>query len=139
MRGPRLSVILAYPSGTRTAPIGTLSQKIHCQARPSVTAPPTTGPPTTARPVSAVNTPSAAPRRAAATAPASSATAAGMTSAEPAPCTVRATMSVPVSGASAQTTEASVNTPSPAANVRRRPNRSPAAAPVISSTAKVKV
>ena len=43
-------------SGTSTRPMGTLSQKIHCQAMPSTTAPPTTGPNATARP------PIAAPR-----------------------------------------------------------------------------
>ena len=48
-------------------------------------------------------------------------------------------MSRPVSGASAQATEASVNKPSPAANVRRRPNRLPTAAPVMSSTANARL
>ena len=33
-------------------PIGTLTQKIQCQSRPSVTAPPTSGPRATARPAS---------------------------------------------------------------------------------------
>ena len=44
-------------------PSGTLSQKIHSQAMPSVTAPPTSGPLATARPVTAKKIPSAEPRR----------------------------------------------------------------------------
>ena len=47
----------------RHRPTGTLSQKIHCQASPSTTAPPTSGPLATAIPVTALNSPSAAPRR----------------------------------------------------------------------------
>ena len=42
--GPWLSRRRRRASGTSTRPIGTLSQKIHCQEMPSTTAPPTTGP-----------------------------------------------------------------------------------------------
>jgi hypothetical protein len=35
---------LARASGSAISPIGTLSQKIHCQLMPSVTVPPTSGP-----------------------------------------------------------------------------------------------
>src|SRR6266540_2370764 len=45
-------------------------------------------------------------------------------------------MSTSTDGASAHAAEATVNSPSPAAKTRRRPDRSPRAAPVISSTAK---
>jgi len=45
-----------------TSPIGTFSQKIHCQAAPSAMAPPITGPPATARPVTPLKTPSALAR-----------------------------------------------------------------------------
>ena len=50
-RGPWLSGTRVSTSGIAASPIGALIQKIHCQARPWVTAPPTTGPPSTARPV----------------------------------------------------------------------------------------
>ena len=63
----------------------------------------------------------------------------GITSAAPAPWMARAAISEPTFGASAQAAEASEKSPSPAANSRRRPNRSPSAAPVISSTAKLSV
>ena len=62
-----------------------------------------------------------------------------MTSAAPAPWTARAAISQPTSGASAQAAEASAKSASPAANIRRRPNRSPSAAAVISSTAKLRL
>jgi hypothetical protein len=42
-------------------------------------------------------------------------------------------------GASAAAADPAVNRASPAVNIRRRPNRSPSAAPVSSSTAKVSV
>ncbi len=66
-------------------PIGALSQKIHCHARPWVTAPPTIGPPSVARPVTLANSPSALARRAGGNAALSSASACGMVIAEPAP------------------------------------------------------
>ena len=86
-----------------------------------MTAPPTSGPPTTARPASAVKIPSALPRFSGGKALVSSATASGITSADPAPCTARAAISVPVSGASAHAAEASEKTDNPTANMRRRP------------------
>ncbi len=48
-------------------------------------------------------------------------------------------MSMLVSVASAQAADAAANRPNPAANIRRRPYRSPRAAPVINSTAKLSV
>jgi len=62
-----------------------------------------------------------------------------MVIAEPAPWTARAAISQPMPGASAHATEAAVNRPIPVTNRRRRPNRSPSAAAVISSTAKLRV
>ena len=58
-----------------------------------------------------------------------------MTSAAPTPWNVRAAISKPTFGASAQNAEPSVKIASPSAKMRRRPKRSPSAAPVISSTA----
>ena len=115
-----------------------MSQKIHCQASPWVIAPPTTGPPSTASPVIAAEDPERPRRAARAGTPRSAAPAtSGITSAAPAPWTARAAISRPTLGASAHAADASENSPSPAANSRRRPNRSPSAAPVISSTAKL--
>ena len=50
-------------SGMSAIPMGTLSQKIHCQAIPSITIPPTRGPLATAIPATALQRPSATPRR----------------------------------------------------------------------------
>jgi len=49
----------------------------------------------------------------------------------------RAAISKPMLGASAEAALPAVNTMTPMINRRRRPNRSPSAAPVSSSTAKV--
>jgi hypothetical protein len=106
---------------------------------PWVMAPPSTGPTTTASDVTAPKIPIAQPRRCGGTAALSTASASGMTMAAPAPWTARAAISQPTPGASAQPAEATVNRASPAAKTRRRPNRSPMADAVISSTAKVRV
>ena len=136
-RGPKLSSMRPRTSGIAASPIGTLSQKIHCHASVSVTAPPSTGPATTARPVIAPNTPSAHARRSGGNAALSSASDSGAIIAAPTPCTARAAISQPTLVASAHAADAATNSSSPAANSRRRPNLSPSAAPVISSTAKL--
>jgi hypothetical protein len=124
-------------SGTASTPIGTLIQKIHCQANPSVTAPPTIGPPRTARPVRLLNTPIAQPRRSGGKAAPSRLIDSGITTAAPTPCKARAPISHGTVGASAQAIEATVNRASPPAKVRLRPQRSPRAAALSMSTAKV--
>ena len=63
--GPWLSVSRVQASGSSARPIGTFSQKIHCQEAPSTTAPPTSGPIAMARPPTAPQAPSASPRRSA--------------------------------------------------------------------------
>ena len=137
--GPKLSRSRPSASGTSAIPIGTFSQKIHCQASPSAIAPPTSGPLATARPVTAKKIPSAEPRRSGGNAALTSAKASVMTSAAPPPWTARAAIRAPIVGASAQAAEASANSPRPAANMRRRPKRSPSAAAVISRTAKLRL
>ena len=119
--------------------MGTLSQKIHCQASPSTTAPPTTGPKATASPPMPPQAPSASPRFSGGTAALRMVRVSGITIAPPRPCTARATLSSSTLGASAAPTDATVKMPTPIANIRRRPKRSPSAAPVSSSTAKVSV
>ena len=84
----------------------------------------------------ALNRPIATPRLSGGKAALSSAKESGSTSAAPAPWIARAAISRPTFGASAQAAEATANRISPAAYMRRRPKRSPSAAPVISSTAK---
>jgi hypothetical protein len=131
--------ILARISGIMIRPIGTFNQKIHGQVRPCVTAPPTTGPASTAIPVTLLNIPSAQARRCGGNAADSRASASGSISAAPAPWTARAATSAAASGARAHAAEAAVNRPTPTASIRRRPSRSPSAAPVSSSTAKLSV
>ena len=62
-----------------------------------------------------------------------------MSIAAPAPWTARAAISQPMPGASAEPADATVNSAIPATNSRRRPNLSPSAAAVISSTARLSV
>jgi hypothetical protein len=126
-------------SGIASRPIGTLSQKIHCQAMPCTIAPPTMGPSATAMPVTALNMPIAVPRFSGGKAAVSSASASGRMNAAPAPCTARAAIRKPTSVLSAHAADASENRPSPNTNVRLRPKRSPTAAAVISSTAKLRL
>ena len=121
------------------SPIGTLIQKIQCQEMPCTTAPPTSGPSATARPPIPPHAPSARPRRSAGTAAERIVNVSGVTIAPPMPWKARARSSALAVGASAAATEPSVKIPIPIANILRRPKRSPSAAPVSSSTAKVSV
>ena len=138
-RGPKLSVSLRAASGIRAMPTGTLSQKIQCQEIPPVTAPPTTGPAATARPLMPPHNPIAAPRFSTGKAALMSVSVSGMTIAAPVPCTTRAAMRVPTSGERAAAAEAAVKMPMPTVNIRRRPKRSPSAAPVNSMHAKARL
>ena len=106
---------------------------------PWVIAPPSTGPTTTARAVTAPKIPIAQPRRCGGTAAFSSASASGMTIAAPdALHRARRDQRADPGGERARR-RGRGEQPSPAAKTRRRPNRSPMAAAVISSTAKVSV
>ena len=120
-------------------PIGTLSQKIHCHEIPDTTAPPTSGPIATARPAIPDHAPSASPRLSAGTAALRIVSVSGMTIAAPKPCTERAAINHSGLGASAAAAEAPVKSATPSMKSFFRPNRSPSAAPVRSSTAKVRV
>ena len=119
--------------------MGTLSQKIHCQERPSTMAPPTTGPSATARPATPPQMPSAMPRRAGGTAAERIVRVSGVTIAPPTPCRAREAISQSMLGAIAAAAEPKVKIARPTRNIRLRPNRSPSAAPVRSRTAKVSV
>jgi len=122
-----------------SSPIGTLTQKIHCHSSPCTIAPLTIGPSATAIPVTALNMPIAVPRLSGGKAAVSSASASGRMNAAPAPWIARAAISMPTLELSAQAAEAAENSASPAANMRRRPKRSPTAAAVISRTAKLRL
>ena len=63
----------------------------------------------------------------------------GITIAPPTPCAARARSSAVALGASAAAADDNVKIPIPTENISLRPNRSPSAAPVRSSTAKVSV
>ena len=81
-------------SGIAIRPIGTLSQKIHCQASPSAIAPPTSGPIAIARPPTAPHRPSATARRSFGTAADRIVRVSGVTIAPPTPWIARAAMSM---------------------------------------------
>jgi hypothetical protein len=119
--------------------MGRLIQKIQRQSNPVAMAPPATGPAISAIPVMPLSIPSALPRCSRGKAAPSSAIASGITNAAPVPCAARAAISAPALADSAQAAEATTNSANPAANMRRRPNRSPSAAPVSSSTANVRL
>ena len=119
--------------------MGTLTQKIQCQSRPWVTAPPTSGPLATARPPIPPQMPITVPRRAGGKADVRMVRLTGMTTAAPIPWTARAAISIPADGARAQAADAAVKVASPTAKSRRRPNRSPSAAAGIMPAAKASV
>ena len=131
-RGPKLSFNFRAARGISARPMGTLSQKIQCQLIPPAIAPPTTGPRATASPVIPPHSPMATPRFAVGKASLISVSVSGVTIAAPAPWKARAAISAPTLGATRDRAEAAVNTPMPTVNIRRRPNRSPSAAPVSS-------
>ena len=137
--GPWLSSSRASASGASTSPIGTFSQKIQCQEMPETTAPPTSGPNATARPLIPPQSPSASPRRSFGTPAERIVSVSGSTIAPPSPCSARAMSSIVGDVESAAAAEARVKMARPIENIRRRPSRSPSAAPVRSSTAKVSV
>jgi hypothetical protein len=135
-RGPKLSLSRAGASATTASPTGTLTQKIHCQPMPSTIAPPISGPSAAAIPAIAPHMPIAAPRRWTGKASLISVSVSGNAIAAPAPCATRAAISAPTLGDSAAAADAAVNSAIPAVNIRRRPKRSPSAAPVSSRQAK---
>ena len=121
------------------SPIGTLSQKIQCQSRPSAMAPPTSGPMAIARPAIPPQAPSATARRSGGIAADRMVRVSGVTIAPPTPWMARARIRISVVGASAASADAPMKIPIPIRKTRFRPNRSPRAAPVMSRTAKVRV
>ena len=122
-------------SGTSTRPIGTLSQKIQCQEMPSTTRRRPRGPSATARPPM----PPSAERqaaRSAGTAALRMVSVSGRTIAPPSPAGRGRCERVAGARAAARGEREDAHADT---NMRRRPKRSPSAAPVSSSTAKVSV
>ena len=83
--------------------------------------------------------PRATPRFSAGNAADRSVSVSGVTIAPPIPWTARAAISASIEGARAAAADAAVKGPRPKMNIRRRPKRSPSAAPVRRKTAKVSV
>ena len=137
--GPVVSFRCLKASGIVTMPIGTFSQKIHCQLMPSTIAPPTTGPIATARPAMPPHAPRIAPRFSLGAASARIVSVSGVTIAAPTPWSARAATSISMPVESAARTEAAVKIDIPITNMRLRPKRSPSAAPVRRRTANVSV
>ena len=137
--GPFVSRRWIQASGIVTRPIGTFSQKIHCQAMPVESAPPTIGPIATARPAIPPHAPRIAPRFSGGVSSARIVSVSGVTIAAPRPWMARAMISISVPVESAAITDATVKIDRPMTNRSLRPKRSPSAAPVSSSTAKVSV
>ena len=106
---------------------------------PLTTAPPTSGPNATASPAMPLHAPMNAPRRLAGMPALRIVSVSGVTIAPPTPCAARAAINAPAVGASAAAAEDAVKMKRPTASMRRRPKRSPSAAPVKSRTAKVSV
>src|ERR1700728_804866 len=131
VRGPRLSASPSRAPATAATPTGTFTQNTQCQDSPWVTAPPISGPTATPRPEIPPQMPMMAPRRSAGKAEVRIVRLSGVMNAAPSPCTARAVISSPTSGASAQAADAVVNTARPAVYTRRRPSRSPSAAAVM--------
>ena len=101
--------------------------------------PPASGPSAAPRPPIPPQAPSTVPRRPGGVTAASIVRVSGVKIAPPTPCTARAATSAPIVGANAAAADPAVKTATPIVNIRRRPNRSPSAPPVSSSTAKLSV
>jgi hypothetical protein len=136
---PRDSASHSRAPTAAARPIGTFTQKIQCQSRPWVTAPPMSGPLATASPAMPPQMPTTVPRRSGGNAEVSSVSPSGMMIAAPSPCTPRQAISTPALGASAHAAEASVNTSRPVTYTRRRPSRSPSAAAVMMPAPKARL
>ncbi len=129
--GPRLSASRSRDPAIAAMPTGTFTQKIQCQFRPWVTAPPISGPLATARPATPPQIPITVPRRSAGNAEVSNVRPSGMMIPAPIPSTARNAIRAPMPGASAQAADATVKTIRPEVYIRRRPIMSPSAAAVM--------
>jgi hypothetical protein len=107
--GPRLSGRHSHAPTPARTPTGTLIQKIQCQFRSCVTAPPTSGPQAIASPVTPPMMPTTAPRRSGGKAEVSSVRPSGIMMAAPMPWKARNVMRAVLFAARAQAADAAVN------------------------------
>jgi hypothetical protein len=121
------AMLTSLRSVSRTAviPIGTLTKKIHSQPKPSVSTPPISGPIATAPPTVAPQAPMAVARSLPSNSWAISASAVANIAPPPTPCRPRARLSRVASPEIPHRKDATVNSPKPTENTRRRPSRSP--------------
>ena len=139
-RGALVSGAYRATRAKAMAATGTLTRKTARHPTVATSRPPRIGPEAAATPNTPAHTPIARARRAGSVMTLVMVDRAlGCSMAPPTACTIRNAMRVPSPGATEQATEATANRPSPAANSRRRPNRSPRADAVSSSTANVRV
>src|SRR3954468_725859 len=136
---PRLSASSRGASSATTTPTGTLTQKIQCHDSALVSSPPAIGPSATPSPEIAAQVPGAAGRPSGGKAVESSVSVSGITTADPMPWATRAPTRTAGEPASPATADAAVKTTTPPLKTRRRPKRSPSAAPVSMSTAKARM
>ncbi len=130
-------------AATAMMPSGTLTRKIGRQSMPQrsspISVPPSTGPVTEASPAASANRPNTPPRSCGGNSAGTSASVCGVIIAPPTPCSARAATSHSIDGASPQSAEAAVNSPTPSRNIRRRPKMSPARPDGSRNSAKTKM
>jgi len=115
--------------------MGRLIQKIQCHPIACTTAPPTNGPTAPLTPPAPLQMPIAHARRPGGYAPVTRVRVSGTMIAAPAPCIARAATNTPIVGADPASKDAPTNVARPVQSIRRRPKRSPSAAPVNSRQA----
>ena len=116
-------------STRQTSTNGTFTPKIQRHDTAWTISPPASGPMIVAIPPHAVHEPMAAPRSSSGNVATMTASALGASSAPARPWSARAATSVPIVGATAQSSEVTPNPPTPSAKIRRSPNRSPSEPP----------
>lgn len=123
---------------TTTTASGTLIRKTHRHDAASTSQPPSNGPAAPAIPVRPDQAPIARARSARTNTACSVARLAGVSRAPPMPCSARAAISVPTSGARPHSSEATANQTAPTTKMRRRPYRSASDPPSRISAASVR-
>jgi hypothetical protein len=124
-------------TGTHTRATGTLIRNTQRQPGPSTSQPLRNGPTAAPIPPKPDHRPTARPRSSGWKDAWMRASEPGVSRAPPTPCSARAAISVPASGASPHSREAVANHTTPTTNTLRRPNRSPSAPPSRISPASV--
>ena len=132
----RLSGTSTATSAVAATAIGTPMTKMARQSKRSISTPPPKGPIAAPTATAAAQVPSARPRWSRGNVATTMAKELGVMMAAPMPCTTRAAMSHPTSGAAAHAADPAANTPAPARNTRRAPSASVSRPAGTSSAAK---